>query len=305
MQDARMRVNDAHAHLFSRRWFEAFFERSPRFTPDDPLDEMAAILGFELPDADPVALADRWVGEMDRHGVARMVLLMSHPSDLDSVRQAVAAHPDRFIGYAMVNPTEDSARDTVHDAFDLAAMGGLCLFPALHHFRVDDPAAYPVYEEAAAFERPVFVHTGQLRIPVFAKLAIPDPVDLSFSDPGQLRTVAGDFADVTFVLPHFGCGRFDEALELARECPNVVFDTSSSNGWIEPPDTLEDVYRRALDVVGPERILFGTDSSAFPRGWRHDIYELQLGVIERLGLGDDECNAILRGNLDRICPPRS
>ena len=33
--------------------------------------------------------------------------------------------------------------------------------------------------------------------------------------------------------------------------------------------------RRALDVVGPQRLLFGTDSSYFPRGWNYAIFEAQ------------------------------
>ena len=35
-------------------------------------------------------------------------------------------------------------------------------------------------------------------------------------------------------------------------------------------------------MLGPERILFGTDSSSFPRGWRKDNYESQKAALNEL-----------------------
>ena len=35
------------------------------------------------------------------------------------------------------------------------------------------------------------------------------------------------------IIPHFGAGLFREALMVADLCPNVLLDTSSSNGWIK------------------------------------------------------------------------
>ena len=57
---------------------------------------------------------------------------------------------------------------------------------------------------------------------------------------------------------------------LCDLCPNVYLDTSSSNSWMRYEEAhldLRTVFRRALDVAGPQRLLFGTDSSFFPRGW--------------------------------------
>ena len=71
-------------------------------------------------------------------------------------------------------------------------------------------------------------------------------------------------------MPHFGAGYFREALMLADLCSNVYLDTSSTNSWMRYQAahlTLRTVFRHALDVAGPERLLFGTDSSFFPRGW--------------------------------------
>ena len=87
------------------------------------------------------------------------------------------------------------------------------------------------------------------------------------------------------IIPHFGAGLFREALMVADLCPNVLLDTSSSNGWIRyhPGLTLADVFRRALDVVGPDRLLFGSDSSFFPRGWVKDVYAQQSAALDEVG----------------------
>jgi hypothetical protein len=70
------------------------------------------------------------------------------------------------------------------------------------------------------------------------------------------------YPNLPFVVPHFGAGYFREALMLADLCPNVYLDTASSNSWIKYEGLeLKTVFRRALDVVGPGRLLFGTDSS--------------------------------------------
>ena len=79
------------------------------------------------------------------------------------------------------------------------------------------------------------------------------------------------------IVPHFGAGFFREALMAADQCPTIHLDTSSSNSWMKfhPGLTLEAVFRQALAVAGAERLLFGTDSSFFPRGWQQPIYEAQ------------------------------
>ena len=83
---------------------------------------------------------------------------------------------------------------------------------------------------------------------------------------------------------------------------NIHVDTSSSNGWTRytPGLSLTDVFRRALAVLGPQRILFGSDSSFFPRGWQRPIHEAQCAVLDELDLDAEGRAAILAGNFDRV-----
>ena len=55
-----------------------------------------------------------------------------------------------------------------------------------------------------------------------------------------------------------------------------------------------------LDVVGPGRILFGTDSSFFPRGWQHAIFEDQARALYEAGLSAADAELIFSANLLRI-----
>ena len=111
------------------------------------------------------------------------------------------------------------------------------------------------------------------------------------------------YPQVPIIIPHFGAGLLREALMVADLCPNVVLDTSSSNGWIKYVGmTLADVFRQALAVVGPDRLLFGTDSSFFPRGWVRDVYEQQSSVLDEIGATAEARDKIFGYNFERLFP---
>ena len=104
------------------------------------------------------------------------------------------------------------------------------------------------------------------------------------------------------MIPHFGAGMLREALMLADCCPNVYLDTSSSNSWIKyiPGLTLERVFKTALDVAGPDRLLFGTDSSFFPRGWQRVIYDQQRTALNAIGVSPEAQKKIFHDTFARV-----
>jgi hypothetical protein len=112
------------------------------------------------------------------------------------------------------------------------------------------------------------------------------------------------YPNLPFIVPHFGAGLFREALMAADTAPNIYLDTSSSNSWIKytPGLTLDAVFTTALSVVGPRRLLFGTDSSFFPRGWQRGVYEAQKAAVATVGLPPADEALIFGGNFDRIFP---
>jgi predicted TIM-barrel fold metal-dependent hydrolase len=182
-------------------------------------------------------------------------------------------------------------------------LGGVCLFPAMHHVSLDDDRTVKVVSAAAAYPHAVvFIHCGVLTVGVRKKLGLPSRFDVRLGDPLGVARLALAFPSTRFVIPHFGAGFFRETLMAADLCSNIYVDTSSSNGWIRYTAglTLEEVFRSALAVFGPTRILFGTDSSFFPRGWQRGLYEQQQAIVSRLGLRSQDADAIFGGNFDRL-----
>jgi predicted TIM-barrel fold metal-dependent hydrolase len=300
-------IGDAHLHFFSRGVF-AFHAglSSDLAASPDPAAAAAERLGVELPPAEPEALAARWAAELDRHGVARAVLFGSAPGEEHAVARAVAAHPSRFAGFVMVHPPSVPGPEALGR---IAALGlrGVLLFPALHQFFPDDEPARRTYEGARRFGLVVFVAIGELRIPIRERLGLPGRHDPSFGDPARLAAALREFPDVRFVVPHFGCGLLEPLLRACGGRPdNLYLDTSGSNAWRQQaPDAprLDAILRRALDALGPERLLFGSDSTVFPRGWRAEVYEEQRVAADAAGLGAAERAALFGGNLDRLLPP--
>jgi len=294
-------VADAHVHFFSHRFFTTLAAQKPGLT----IQAAGEQLGWRLPPEQPEQLAEAWAAELGRHNVQTAALIASLPGDEASVAAAAHAFPERFYTFAMVNPKQP------WNAEAFAAIHAASLFPAMHGYSVHDEPAQAVFGWAASNHRAVFVHCGVLSVGVRAKLGLPSPFDMRFSNPIDLHAVALRYSTVPIIVPHFGAGYFREALMLADLCPNVFLDTSSSNRWMryeephhaEPRGGLRNIFRRALDVLGPQRLLFGTDSSFFPRGWHHAIFEEQARALYEIGVSAADARAIFGENLLRILAP--
>lgn len=89
---------------------------------------------------------------------------------------------------------------------------------------------------------------------------------------------------------------------LADCCANLYLDTSSSNSWIKFTAglTLDQVFTTAINVVGPDRLIFGTDSSFFPRGWNGEIHRQQQSALDAIGLSADHQKKIFGDNFARV-----
>jgi len=300
-----MQVHDAHCHFFSQRFFEALAAQDPQRRFDAaPVEAICSTLGWEAP-GDAAGLAAQWVAELDRQQVGRAALIASVPGDEESVAAAVAHAPDRFVGFFMLDPLADDAVARVERALGPLGLRGVCLFPAMQRYPLQDARVLAVIERVAATPGAVlFVHCGVLTVGVRRRLGLPSRFDIRFGNPLDLHAIALAHPELPIVVPHFGAGMFREALMLADLCPNVHLDTSSSNGWIRyhPGLTLTDVFRQALLVAGPQRLLFGTDSSFFPRGWNREVWDAQFRVLRELNIPEPDVSAIVGGNFARLFP---
>ncbi|HBY59969.1 MAG TPA: amidohydrolase, partial [Solibacterales bacterium] len=199
-------VRDAHVHFFSPRFFGML---AAQRTPAAQAKDLGPVLGWEIPDT-AEALAARWAGELDRHGVEAASLIASLPGDEDSVAAALAAVPGRFAGYFMVNPLAPDAVARVEKALG-AGLRGICFFPAMQAYSIQS-AEVDTILGAVPPGTVIFVHCGVLSVGVRKKLGLKSPFDLQFSNPADLHAIALRYPDLRFVIPHFGAGYLREAL---------------------------------------------------------------------------------------------
>jgi uncharacterized protein len=287
-------VIDAHVHLFSVRLFEEYVETHPEAAPRfrQALKERKfGRRGESLPDMPADEMASWYVRRIHDAGVAKALVVSVIP-DSDYTREFVSAAAGHMHALCNIDPTHPGAADLLEREM-AAGFKGVKLLPVNRCYRLSDPACRPFFEKAAELGAPMIVHYG---------VTVDPTGDMRYADPIDLSPVARDFPEVTFVIAHFGAGYLDQLLKVAYQCPNVAVDSSGTNNWMDfmaYPLTLADVFRRALTSLGPERVLFGTDSGNMVtyRSW---IKYQQIATLDDIGVGDTIRDLVLRGNAVRI-----
>lgn len=299
-----MQVVDFHSHFFSRPFFDALAALSTQpGTPEERLARVAESTGIELPSRDLGEHLARWVQALDAAGVHHLVTFASAPEEIPAVGEAAARAGGRLTAMAVVNPLLSGAAERVSGLLASGAYRGVLLFPAMHHYSPADPRCAPLFEVIGRHRAVAYVHCGLLVVKLRDLLGLPRRYDLRYANPLDVVPAADAHPEATFCIPHFGGGFFRETLLAGAQCRNVVTDTSSTNSWTrtQPGNpTLRDVFERALDVLGPERVLFGTDSNTFPAGWRKERLEAQLAITEDLGLTAEERALVFGAAAQRI-----
>lgn len=277
------RFGQAKLQLLQRRNHEAQVEWWKRWS-------------FPIPENPPAPLEtqiERWQAEVDRYQLDGIVFVTGGGND--ALAAIVQRHP-RFFGFAHHDPFHPGAAQKLRRAVqELGLKGYKILAPALTG-PIDDPSLYPVWEAAETLGIPVLIHFGVLN----GGGGIGNHVNIN---PLILHDVAKAFPTVPFVIPHFGCGYPKELLQLCWTCENVYVDTSGNNEWVRwmiPQLTLEELFRRFRETVGPRRIIFGTDSSHFPRGFVVRYVEEQLRACRNVGFTPDEVAMVFGGNARRL-----
>ncbi|CAL9347786.1 amidohydrolase family protein [Streptomyces albus] len=173
-------------------------------------------------------------GAVDPDRLSRQIIEGGHvvsDADNDAVLAGCARSGGRLVPFFFANPHR-------HCADYRAAAGafrGLKLAPSVHGVGLLDPRTKALVELADAWRHGVYLHC--LQRPGFGV--------------AELVRLAGEFPTVTFVLGHGGVGDMDlYGVELIRPRPNVLLETSGC---------LSVVVRTALDRLGSDRVLLGTE----------------------------------------------
>ncbi len=275
-------IIDCHTHIFPgpvRRTRGRFMDGEPAFK-----------LLYEDPKSRLVG-ASELIAAMDGQGVERAVVfgfpwrnLESARLNNDYVMEAVARYSPRLIGMACVDVTVAGAEDEIRRCLEQGLQGAGEL--AFYNSGIDDQALEalaPVMEMCAERQVPVMIHTNE---PVGHIYPGKTPNTLA-----QIYALAKRFPANRTILAHWGGGIFfytSLKKEVRQVLANVYFDTAASPYLYRP-----EIYRLAIDLAGPDKILFGSDHPLLaPKRY--------FDEMEKAGLSGDEKASVCGLNAARL-----
>jgi predicted TIM-barrel fold metal-dependent hydrolase len=211
---------------------------------------------------DPVLLLKKTIEYMNKNNIRQGLL----SGDNELVQRWVKEFPDRFlasydVNYALTDHQQAAKQfEKEVEQGKWRAMGELGLPYA--GMALNDPRLFPYYEVCERRGIPVFFHTG-LDGPDPQQLASPS-FKVELGDPLLLQDVVVRFPKLKVVIMHMGWPYPDHALYMLYAYPNVYLDTAVVN-WILGRSVFDRMLREAVETVGSDRILFGSDQMVWPQ----------------------------------------
>lgn len=191
---------------------------------DDRQEQEFRSKAFGVYKQSPYSIEETFV-EMDYAKVDKAALL---PLDLttseggqivtnDQIYKLVSMYPDRFIGFASVDPHRDDAIQVLDYAFKTLKLSGLKLNPAKQHFYPNDSIMDAIYEKCLEYNKPIIFHAG---------LSWEPNSITEYAHPLKFEGIAVKYPELRLCLAHFAWPFTREMMMLMIKYPNVYTDTS-------------------------------------------------------------------------------
>lgn len=245
------------------------------------------------------ANVDQLLRDMDAAGVEQVLMLGWYWERLETCRLQndwfVAwhrAHPDRIQAFATTQPAAGPAAvDEARRALDLGLRGIGELLPGVQGFSPTGESFHALATLAAEASVPINLHVTDPALngrPGMVNTPLEDYVAMAAANP-----------DTTFILAHWGGGLpFHELTpRVRRALRNVYYDTAASPLIYDPA-----VFARVVDLIGPDRILYGSDYPLllYPKTGSQPGFDRFIAEIRSAGLSPAAFDAIMGGNLLRL-----
>jgi predicted TIM-barrel fold metal-dependent hydrolase len=233
---------------------------------------------------DKVGSAEMLLREMDAHGVEKAVVLGIYPRVRNEfIAEQAQTHPDRFIGFASVDPKEgQEAVALLNTCVRDLAVKGLKLHPDMQGFRADDlDLLTPLMRTAETWGIPVLLHSWGW----FGEQGSSSPI--------RVMALARAFPAVTFIMAHCGGLRFMDLLPMGRlrslgQLNNLYVDLAIILDELEG-GPMWPFLRWTLQRIGWDRVLAGSD---FPDYTLADTQRL----VRSLDLAEEDEALVTGGN---------
>lgn len=285
---------DAHCHLITESIIQEVFEELKDWDlNENKISKILKPMKESVKNISLAQLKEKWLKTLDENGLDKVVFIPAGPQKPCN-REFInfINSSERFAGFTTVDPNKNDAFENFKKDIK-AGLKGLKLFPSERGFSVADKKLYPAYEYCNRNNIPVIIHFG---------VTIGPKSDLRFGNPLELSPVLNIFSDIPFIIAHFGAGFFREALMLTYKKENVYFDTSGTNNWLcyHPGGlNLGDIFKQTLDIVGPKRIIFGTDSILSSSKYRVEILNQQKSILNNF-LKSKDVELVMGENAKRV-----
>ena len=204
--------------------------------------------------------------EMDYAGISKATLL---PLDLttteggcivtnEEIAKIVADYPERFIGFASVDPRRKDAVEVLEYAFGILGLKGLKLNPAKQKFFPSEDALCPIYEVCLKYHKPILFHAG---------LSWEPNAVTEYAHPLKFEPVAIRYPDLRICLAHFAWPFVREMVMLMIKYPNIYTDTSLLY-MDSPKESMKRLFNVDMGEFWTERalhnqIMFGSNGPRF------------------------------------------
>ncbi|NQU10178.1 amidohydrolase family protein [bacterium] len=248
----------------------------------------------------PDAVEEKMLRAMDRSGMTRIVcsahdaLFVEPDAGNARMQAAIDRHPDRLLGYWVINPNYPVAVARGPQDLERARrFVGFKFLPDYHTYPVTGPAYAPVLEYANDRGLPILVHTWG---------------GSPFDSPQQLAEVAGKYPRVTLLMGHSGYGDWETAVGVARVCPNAYLELTAvyvAHDWAMQPAgsgtplpfspclQVNGIIEYMVAQATSKKIFFGTDLP-----WYSPHYA--AGSILFARISDAARHDILHRNAERL-----
>lgn len=225
----------------------------------------------------PGHTAEDMLTSMDRLGLnkafitAHSAIGPDYTHGNDMVIDAVKRYPERFIGYATVNPNyESDMKNELDRCFSVNGIRGIKLHPGCHGAAIDYKKYRIAYETANELACPVLIH-------VWGK-----------ADVDAIDRVSALYPQARFVIGHSGADihAMEDAIEVVKSRDNAYLDLAVSVAF-------EGNVEWFVSEVGSTKVLYGSDMPFLdPRP--------ALGRVAMADITDDEKKNILGLNMKSI-----
>lgn len=168
------------------------------------------------------------------------------PTSADTIADIVVAHPDRFVGFGSVEPSDVESAVARLGELATAGMRGVTIDPSTAQLsrRFDDRALYPLFDEAERLGLVVTTTMSSLLGPY-----------MDDCRPEYADRVATDFPNLTVIIQHGGWPYALEAIGAAYKQPNLYVVPGQYIHYGFPGS---EHYITALRHLLQDQLLFGS-----------------------------------------------